>query len=127
MFNDACERHRRQRHGGELTARAATALHVDPNDVFVPMILPMLVAIGWLYFLGFMYGRMERKRIGIVELDISHGDSIQTSQEPEANRAHLRWFNTPIDLSTYGLPSDGTIACSNSIHGCTVCISGELS
>ena len=75
---------------GGPTARAETALHVDPNDVFVPMILPMLVAIGWLYFLGFMYGRMERKRIGIVELDISHGDSIQISQEPEANRAHLR-------------------------------------
>ena len=62
------------------------------------MILPMLVAIGWLYFLGFMYGRMERKRIGIVELDISHGDSIQISQEPEANRAHLRWFNALLTL-----------------------------
>ena len=83
---------------GGPTARAATALHVDPNDVFVPMILSMLVAIGWLYFLGFMYGRMERKRIGIVELDISHGDSIQISQEPEANRAHLRWFNALLTL-----------------------------
>lgn len=50
---------------GGPTARAATALHVDPNDVFVPMLFPMFVAIIWLYFLGFMYGRMERKRIGI--------------------------------------------------------------
>lgn len=78
---------------GGPTARAASALHVDPSDIFVPMILPMLFAIVWLYFLGYMYGRMERKRLGIIELDVSHGDSIQISNNPEANRAHLRWFN----------------------------------
>lgn len=85
---------------GGPTARAASALHVDPSDVFVPMILPMLFAIIWLYFLGFMYGRMERKRLGIIELDVSHGDNIQISSNPEANRAHLRWFN---GLLTLGL------------------------
>lgn len=78
---------------GGPTARAASALHVDPSAVFVPMILPMLFAIAWVYFLGFLYGRMERKRLGIIELDISHGDTIQISNNPEANRAHLRWFN----------------------------------
>ncbi|WP_180028108.1 CitMHS family transporter [Acinetobacter sp. YH16032] len=84
---------------GGPTARAASALHVDPSDVFVPMILPMLFAIGWLYFLGTMYGRMERKRLGIMELDISHGDNIQISSNPEANRAHLRWFNGLLTLA----------------------------
>lgn len=85
---------------GGPTARAASALQVDPSDVFVPMILPMLFGIAWLYFLGFMYGRMERKRLGIIEIDVSHGDSIQISNNPEANRAHLRWFN---GLLTLGL------------------------
>lgn len=83
---------------GGPTARAASALHVDPSDVFVPMVLPMLFAIAWLYFLGFMYGRMERKRLGIIQLDVSHGDSIQISKNPEANRAHLRWFNALLTL-----------------------------
>lgn len=83
---------------GGPTAHAASALHVDPSDVFVPMVLPMLFAIAWLYFLGFMYGRMERKRLGIIQLDVSHGDSIQISENPEANRAHLRWFNALITL-----------------------------
>ncbi len=78
---------------GGPTARAASALHVDPSDVFVPMLLPMLFSIAWLYFVGFMYGRMERKRLGIIDLDVSHGDNIQISSNPEANRAHLRWFN----------------------------------
>ena len=85
---------------GGPTARAASAFQVDPSDVFVPMILPMLFSIGWLYFLGTMYGRMERKRLGIVEIDVSHGDNIQISNNPEANRAHLRWFN---GLLTLGL------------------------
>lgn len=78
---------------GGPTARAASALHVEASEIFVPMVLPMLVAILWLYFVGFMYGRMERKRLGIIELDVSHGDDIQISTNPEANRAHLRWFN----------------------------------
>ncbi|WP_353167534.1 CitMHS family transporter [Acinetobacter sp.] len=78
---------------GGPTARAASALHVEASDIFVPMVLPMLIAIVWLYFVGFMYGRMERKRLGIIELDVSHGDNIQISTNPEANRAHLRWFN----------------------------------
>ncbi|RKG40050.1 CitMHS family transporter [Acinetobacter rongchengensis] len=84
---------------GGPTARAASALHVDPSDVFIPMILPMVFAIIWLYFLGYMYGRMERKRLGIVELDISHGDNIQISTNPEANRANLRWFNALLTLT----------------------------
>ena len=83
---------------GGPTARAASALHVDPSDVFVPMILPMVCSIIWLYIVGFMYGRMERKRLGIVELDVSHGDSIQISNNPEANRANLRWFNGLLTL-----------------------------
>lgn len=83
---------------GGPTARAASALHVDPSDVFVPMILPMVCAIIWLYFVGFMYGRMERKRLGIMDLDISHGDNIQISNNPEANRAHLRWFNALLTI-----------------------------
>lgn len=78
---------------GGPTARAASALHVDPSDVFVPMVLPMLASIAWLYLLGYIYGKMERKRVGIIELDVSHGDNIQISNNPEANRAHLRWFN----------------------------------
>lgn len=83
---------------GGPTARAASALHVDPSAVFVPMVIPMLASISWLYFLGYIYGKMERKRVGIIELDVSHGDNIQISNNPEANRAHLRWFNALLTI-----------------------------
>lgn len=78
---------------GGPTARAASALKVDPSLIFVPMIIPMLCAMAWLFVLAYVYGRYERKRIGIIELDVGHADEIQISQDPEANRAHLRWFN----------------------------------
>ena len=83
---------------GGPTARAASALKVDPSQVFVPMIIPMLFAIAWLFFLAYMYGRFERNRIGIIELDIKHADDIQISKDPEANRSHLRWFNGSLTL-----------------------------
>ncbi len=83
---------------GGPTARAASALHVEASDVFVPMVLPMIMTIIWLYFVGYMYGRSERKRLGIIELDVSHGDNIQISTNPEANRAHLRWFNALLTI-----------------------------
>lgn len=44
---------------GGPTARAASALQVDPSHVFVPMIIPMLFAISWLFVLAYMYGRFE--------------------------------------------------------------------
>lgn len=58
----------------------------------------MLFAMAWLFFLAYMYGRFERNRIGIIELDIKHADDIQISKDPEANRAHLRWFNGGLTL-----------------------------
>ena len=83
---------------GGPTARAASALHVEASEIFVPMVLPMIFAILWIYFLGFMYGHMERKRLGIMEIDVSHGDNIQISTNPEANRDHLRWFNALLTI-----------------------------
>lgn len=83
---------------GGPTARAASALKVDPSAVFVPMIIPMICAIAWLFFVAYMYGRFERKRLGIIELDISHADQIQISQDPTAHRTHLRWFNGLLTL-----------------------------
>ena len=36
------------------------ALQVDPSHIFVPMILPMIISIGWLFFLAYLYGRYEQ-------------------------------------------------------------------
>jgi CitMHS family citrate-Mg2+:H+ or citrate-Ca2+:H+ symporter len=53
---------------GGPTARAASALKIDTNDVFLPMV-PAL-AIGMLVVLAFAYhlGVLERRRIGRIEI-----------------------------------------------------------
>lgn len=83
---------------GGPTARAASALQVDPSDVFVPMIPSMLIAIAWLFVLAYLYGSYERKRLGVIQLQTDHGDSISISKDPLAQRPHLRWFNGILTL-----------------------------
>ncbi|MDS7945591.1 CitMHS family transporter [Acinetobacter sp. ABJ_C1_1] len=83
---------------GGPTARAASALQVDPSHIFVPMILPMVISIGWLFFLAYLYGRYEQKRLGVIELESHHGDNITVSKDPEATRPHLRKVNMVLTI-----------------------------
>lgn len=103
--------------GGPL-ARAATALHVDPADVFVPMIPVMAVGVIGVFALAYVLGLSERRRLGKVMLSPSVGaaavgyddqPSLQiadTALLPENDaaaalkRPGLRWFNA---LLTVGL------------------------
>jgi CitMHS family citrate-Mg2+:H+ or citrate-Ca2+:H+ symporter len=54
---------------GGPTARAASALGVDVSDIFVPMILPMIVTVGWVLFVAYVLGKGERKRIGTIQME----------------------------------------------------------
>ncbi len=53
--------------GGPL-ARAASALQVDPSDVFVPMLPAMAVGIVGVMLLAWHLGLAERRRLGVVAL-----------------------------------------------------------
>lgn len=80
---------------GGPTARAASALHVDPSDVFVPMIPGMIVGAIALFGVAYLYGLRERKRLGVLHLpdDQSVREEISVSQFPEARRPKLLWIN----------------------------------
>jgi len=67
---------------GGPTARAASALHVDPSDVFVPMIPSMVLAALALFGVAYFYGLRERKRLGVLHLpdDLSNQEQISVSQ-----------------------------------------------
>jgi len=54
--------------GGPL-ARAATALHVEPAEVFVPMVPAMAVALLAVVVIAYVLGMRERRRLGVVVLD----------------------------------------------------------
>jgi CitMHS family citrate-Mg2+:H+ or citrate-Ca2+:H+ symporter len=80
---------------GGPTARAASALHVDPSDVFVPMIPGMVIGAIALFGVAYLYGLRERKRLGVLHLPDDHAgqEEISVSQFPEARRPKLLWIN----------------------------------
>lgn len=85
---------------GGPTARAATALGVDPGELFVPMLPAMAVTAVWVILVAYIFGRRERKRLadlGILEAlrDDSARQVIAEDEEMhiDARRPKLFWFN----------------------------------
>ncbi|RMR14542.1 Citrate transporter, partial [Pseudomonas savastanoi pv. glycinea] len=80
---------------GGPTARAASALHVDASDIFVPMIPAMLAGVVAILAIAYFYGKRERARLGELHLkgdEVDHSE-ISVSQFPDARRPKLIWFN----------------------------------
>lgn len=79
---------------GGPTARAASALKLDPADVFLPLIPGMIGGLIFLIALAAWFGVKERRRLGKVELK-GHTDigDLSVSQDPAARRPRLIWVN----------------------------------
>ena len=95
--------------GGGPTARAASALKLDPATLFLPLIPGMIAGLASLLALAIWFGRKERVRIGAVQTrDETDFTGMAVSQYPEARRPKLIWFNgllvvTLLTLLVWGL------------------------
>ncbi|BBF70004.1 CitMHS family transporter [Sphingomonas bisphenolicum] len=79
---------------GGPTARAASALKLDPATLFLPLIPGMIAGLAFLIGLAVWFGRKERSRLGHVSvLETTEAAHMAVSQYPEARRPHLIWFN----------------------------------
>lgn len=84
---------------GGPTARAATALHLDPRDVFVGLIPAMLVTALWVLFVAYRFGIRERRRLAQLPADAvdedATGEEIVAHDvgDPSARRPKLMWVN----------------------------------
>jgi CitMHS family citrate-Mg2+:H+ or citrate-Ca2+:H+ symporter len=95
---------------GGPTARAATALHVDPSDVFVPLVPAMAISLLGIIALAWYLGIRERSRLGIVTLP-GHGadwnpdldtdsDNLPTLADSEdTKRPKLLWVNAALTMA----------------------------
>jgi len=90
---------------GGPTALAASALHVDANALFVPLIPTMIACFGFALFVAWILGRRERARIGTVNLtgldDVPapQGGVIDTVEPlPPERRPHLLWVNFALTM-----------------------------
>ncbi|KAA8920558.1 citrate transporter [Xanthomonas sontii] len=94
---------------GGPTARAATALHVDPADVFVPLVPAMALAIVGILLLAWYLGMKERRRLGVVTLPgdawmdgsvADDGEALPTVEDAEdIKRPRLLWVNLALTLA----------------------------
>lgn len=85
---------------GGPTARAATALQVDPRDLFVSLVPAMIVTALWVLLVAYWLGLRERKRLqarpDYLELQAASGSEIaicDTTGDPSTRRPQLFWFN----------------------------------
>jgi len=79
---------------GGPTARAASALKLDPSTLFVPLIPGMVAGLAFLILLAIHFGRKERRRIGRVEAATPKElADFAVSQWPEARRPKMVWFS----------------------------------
>jgi CitMHS family citrate-Mg2+:H+ or citrate-Ca2+:H+ symporter len=95
---------------GGPTARAATALHVDPADVFVPLIPSMVIACAGVLVLAWYLGMKERRRLGVVTLPqggswmdnsvSDDGNTLPTVEDAEdTKRPKLLWVNLGLTIA----------------------------
>jgi len=91
--------------GGPL-ARAASALHVEASEVFVPMIPSMIVGVLGVIGLAYFLGKRERARIGTINLENAPPPMLDTALLPHDDPEHqslkrprLIWVNALLTIA----------------------------
>ncbi|MFJ3461335.1 CitMHS family transporter [Achromobacter spanius] len=93
---------------GGPTARAASAMHLDVAEVFLPLIPAMLVGFGYQILVATVFGMRERARIGVLR-DAAQLEDIERALDdaPEHRRPKMMWANLALTVALlYGLISD---------------------
>lgn len=75
---------------GGPTIRAATALNVPVNELFNPMVIPLLTGLGTVFGIAFFLGKSEKNRLGIQLATTTSRDSGESNP---LHRPKLFWIN----------------------------------
>ncbi|MFJ8066614.1 CitMHS family transporter [Psychrobacillus sp. NPDC096426] len=79
--------------GGPL-ARALVTLDAEASELFNPLIIPMLAGMIWVVFVAFIFGKKERKRLGMLSFNGQVYAELAASIEiKEVKLPKLFWFN----------------------------------
>lgn len=81
------------------SARAISTLKTDVPHIFNPNIPAIIGGVCWVLFVAYWFEKKERKRLGILDFDYNHGESLTDAQK-SLRRPKLLWWNA---LMTVGL------------------------
>jgi len=89
---------------GGPAGRAAAALHVDPADVFVPLLPTIAAGVLGTLAIAWHLGRRERGRIARGTDPIEAGESILSfTRDMTLARPRLIWLNLALTLAMLGI------------------------
>ena len=80
------------------SVRAISTLNTDAVHIFNPNIPAMLGGIVWVLFVAYIFGRRERKRLGIIQFDYNHKENF-TEQQRALRRPKLILFNAALTIA----------------------------
>ena len=80
------------------SARAIATMNSNATEIFNPNIPAMLGGIAWVLFVAYIFGRSERKRLGIAHLEYNHHASLSDEQK-SLRRPKLIWINAVMTIS----------------------------
>jgi CitMHS family citrate-Mg2+:H+ or citrate-Ca2+:H+ symporter len=85
---------------GGPSARAASAVQVDLNDVFLPLLPAMAIGLLSVMGIAWLFGRSERSRLSansssMAQVDENVPAPVEIARQADdiARRPHLFWFN----------------------------------
>jgi citrate-Mg2+:H+ or citrate-Ca2+:H+ symporter, CitMHS family len=76
-----------------------SALGLDMGDVFTPLVPAMIGGALWVIFVAYIFGKKERKRLGVANIDYSGIEQMEFSEQAaaveqiDAKRPKLLWVN----------------------------------
>ena len=80
------------------SVRAISTLNTDTVHLFNPNIPAIIGGIVWVLFVAYIFGKRERKRLGIIEFHYSHKENF-TEVQKALRRPKLIFFNAILTVS----------------------------
>jgi CitMHS family citrate-Mg2+:H+ or citrate-Ca2+:H+ symporter len=79
------------------SVRAIATLQSDATHIFNPNIPAILGGIAWVLFVAYIFGKKERKRLGIVHFSYDHKENL-TEEQSRLRRPKLILFNAVLTI-----------------------------
>ena len=80
------------------SVRAMSTLNTDATHMFNPNIPAMLGGLIWVLFVAYIFGRREKKRLGIIQFDYKHSENF-TEEQRSLRRPKLIIINAVLTIS----------------------------
>jgi citrate-Mg2+:H+ or citrate-Ca2+:H+ symporter, CitMHS family len=88
---------------GGASAMAMSSLNLNSSELFLPLIPVMGFGLLWVLVVSFIFGKSERKRLGVLDItafqEVASAAEIHTEMKGfEYRRPKLVWFNFTLTL-----------------------------